>query len=384
MIKKVIIMLLVILLSFSLIACDDSQESNVPEKDQKEYTDTLTEEVKNQIISCASKKYELEESLLDIDYFLGGFNNAYSVILNVKYNPIINNIVETIEGYEFNYFVRYRLTNTISIYCNDEIYTLYEAVDKNLLNKEDIGKIKNNFDQIFLEYDSEYFKITDELKEQGLTIEVYNEVRKTFPNNKIVKYLGNYNNNYIVLFDVYGPSTQLVEYKEYDGYVFEIHMYPNIKIVKDGIGYGINEAISENIADIEIYEYIFNKIHNHASSEIFFHDNQMCPQTAYNIYKQCFYDVLQKEDENLRFENYIDTDIYSGTYDESILIRLDLGYKESKIVNEEIAGIVFEYNLRVKFIIYNNGKAYNLKEAYDKEIISKETVEKIYNDYFKK
>lgn len=374
MIKKISIMLLVILLSFSLISCAD-----------KEYTGILTEEMGNEIIYAASKKYNVNSELIKIYHFFGAFDDKYIVILNTPFNEYLTNYEESIEKYSFNYLRYYYVTNPLTVYYNDDFYSLQEAYDQKLLTIKNIQKIKEHFDEYFEKITEEFFKITDELKEQGLTEEIYIKLKEAIPYNSVVKYLGEYNGAYVSYYLGYEvvPDIDYVEFLDY--YVYNKNRFEGIRVVYNSKEYNQQEAYDLGILNNDDVETIFTKYYGYSSSDIYI-DNRLTHQTLRNIVKK-YYDkiiVTKYPDISWDIKYFVPFDSENpNIYGDAIYLEVHIPQQEVTETEEKIGAYTFNFFNSVEYIVYHNAEFYNLQEAYDLEIISKKNIEQIYNDWFK-
>ncbi len=365
--RKMFLLVFIFLLSFTLISCGK----------ETKYIESLSDEIKNEIkLACATKN-EQDIKYIDVEYFLGGFDDKYVIILSKLWEPYLNDSTEKIAEYEFNYYRRYCVTSSITVYYNNDFYSLQEAVDNKLLTIDNIKIVKENFDNIFKEYDEEFFKITNELKEQGLTENIYLELRKVYPNNGINMYLGKYNDAYVALYLDFSSIVADYSFKEYNGYVFEHHFHEGIRIIKDGKGYEIDKAIEQGIVDKEVYEHIFMKKHNHSSQEVGFHDNNICVQTLRNILK-IYYEKYNQIDRKWNFSSYEGLVKSTKVYGESIVLKLDFTDIELNIEPVVIEGITYTFpNNTISYVYYNND-LYTIEDAYSQNIIDINIVQEIF------
>ncbi len=365
--RKMFLSLFIVLLSCTLISCVK----------ETKYIESLPEETKNEIKLAIATKYEQDVKYIDVEYFLGGFDDKYVIILSKLWESFLNDSTEKIAEYEFNYYRRYNLTSPITVYYNNDFYSLQEALDNKLLTLDNVKKVKENFDNNFKEYDEDFFKITNELKEQGLTENIYLELRKAYPNNEIDMYLGEYDNAYVAVYLSFSSTVADATINEYNGYVFEHHFHEGIRIIKDGKGYEIDKAIEQGIVDKEVYEHIFVKEHNHSSKEVAFHGNYICEQTLCNILK-LYYNKYNLLNYDWRFESYASLVKSVKAYDDGIVLKLDFTDIEVNIEPVVIEGVTYTFpNNTVSYIYYNND-LYTIEGAYSQNIIDINIVQEIF------
>ena len=365
--KKICLLFLMFLLSLSFISC--VKETN--------YIEYLPDEIKNEIKLAIATEEERDIKYIDVKYFLGGFDDKYVIILSRFWEPYLKDSTEKIDNYQFDYYQRYYLTDQITVYYNNNFYSLQEAVDNKLLTLDNIKKVKENFDNVFKEYDEKFFEITSELKEQGLTIDIYSQLRKVYPNNQVDMYLGEYDNAYVALYLDFSSNVTDVSVWEYNGYVFEHHFYEGLRIIKNEIGYEIDEAIAQGIVDKDVYEYIFVKEHQHPSNEVAFHNNNICEQTLCNILK-LYYNKYNQASYNWNFEAYAVLVKSTKVYGDGIVVEFDLRDLEVIIDTVILDGKTYKFpDNSVSYIYYNND-LYTVSKAYNENIIDINVVEEIF------
>lgn len=413
MIKKLSLIFLSIVLGFGLISCNNNSKENKepehvipeegmedgsekeqipdnPEQDlendgEKKYADIITEEMENKIIFAASKEYNIKSKLIEIDHFFGAFDDIYIVILNAPLNEYLTDYEETIEKYSFNYFRYYYVTNPLTVYYNDDFYSLQEAYDQKLLTIKDIQKIKENFDKCFIEIEKEFFKITDELKEQGLTEEIYEKLREAIPYNSVIKYLGEYNGAYVGYYLGYGPIAG-IEYVEFlDYYVYTKNDFEGIRVVYNGEEYNQQEAYELDILDKDDIEAIFTKYYGYSSIDISA-NNKLTHQTLRNIVKEYYDKVIVTKYPDIPWDVKFFVPFENknhNVYDDVIYLEVYMQSENVTERKEKIGEYIFNLFSSVEYIVYSNNEFYDLKEAYDLGLLSEKNIEQIYNDWFK-
>ena len=190
-------------------------------------------------------------------------------------------------------------------------------------------------------------------------------------------YLGKYNEAYIALYLDFSSALTDVSVKEYNGYVFEHHFHEGIRIIKDGKGYEIDNAIKQGIVDKEVYEYVFIKEHKHTSNEVVFHEDHICEQTLCNILK-LYYDKYNLIDHNWNFESYASLVKSTKGYNDSIIVKFDFYDIEVNIKPVVIEGITYTFSNNTISYVYYNNDLYTIEEAYNKKIIDIKLVKEIF------
>ena len=90
--KKIFLLIVIFTLSFILISCGK----------ETKYIESLSDEIKNEIkLACATKN-EQDIKYIDVEYFLGDFDDKYVIILSKLWEPYLNDSTEKIAEYEFN------------------------------------------------------------------------------------------------------------------------------------------------------------------------------------------------------------------------------------------------------------------------------------------
>lgn len=334
------------------------------------------------------KKKEIEQ--IEIDCFFGGFNEAYVIVLNYPMVLDSSNYKEVVLGYEFIYYPRYRIKRPIEVYFDNDFYSLQEAIDNKIINEDNLKVIKENFDKYWSNYEKEFFKITDELKEDGLTEEIYLELREVIPNYQVLKYLGEYNGAYVAYYSNFKQQAgghYLVETLDY--FVYEADAQRCIRVIYDGKHYTQEEAYEKGIITYDNMVKIFGNYYGYSPIGITFNDDILTRQAKRNIIKQYFDEVLSIEYPDITWELWTldDLMIYDDVkniYGDSIYLQIWTALPEqNNQYYEEISGVTFKFCEDTRYIIYNDNKLYTLSAAYNQGIIDKETLESIYNDWFK-
>lgn len=361
--KKIILLLIISLLSICLSGC---------KKDI--YVDTLSEEMYSEIVSCR-KNIFVEECEPRILYFFGGYNDAYVVFMDPNGNSHYSEVLtEKVADYEF----KYTTSRTIEVYYKGEFYSLQKALDEEILTVENIKKIKENFDN------RENIGYCEELKNQGLSKDAYDEIVEVYPYLAIDKFFGEYNGAKVVWYVELRPLTQTVEYKVVSKYVFDQHDYLGIRVIYKGVSYSLEDAYEQGILlddDLWQVSYKYNGI---SPDEISTEEMWLTPQGRRNLIKKYYDEILSIKYPEIEFDfiNVFGYDERPNVYDDFLYLHVYFG--TSNITKaEEIAGLVFTYYGDVDEILYCNGKLYTLSDAYNQGIIDKETLESIYNDWFK-
>ena len=376
--KKLFLLVFIVLLSFNLISCVK----------ETKYIELLPDEIKNEIKLVAATKYERNTENIEIEYFFGGFDNSYIIILNTPVNEYLVDYTENVGEYDFRYLRHYNLCNSMVVYNNNNLYTLQEAVDNKLLTLDNIKKVKENFDNIFDKYNEEYFEINKELENDGLTVDIYNKLRDVIPYHRVLRYLGEYNEAYVAYYLEYTPQATTGYLEFLDLYLYPKSKFNCIRVIYQGKDYNQKEAYEMGILNNEDLTNIYTKYFGYSPNEISIKDNEITLLTVRNILKQYYEEVIVNKYENIKWDINIfleSTDIYSSNniYDDMIYLPLYVEDNQVKY-EEELGGYTFELYEGIEYIIYKNGKVYNMKDAYFNGILNEETIKKIYKDWFEK
>lgn len=251
---------------------------------------------------------------------------------------------------------------------------------------DNIKVIKDNFDTSWKEYGKEIFNITDELKKQGLTVEIYSQIKELYPTISITKYLGEYNSAYVVFYEDMGIQIGENDIIEVAGeLVYTKNELFRIRVIYEGKSYDQQEAYDNGILAIEDLIEVFQKYNGYLPNEIIVDNDSINKQMIRNIIKQYYNEIISVENPDFEWnlsKLYYDGD-YHKVYEEAIFVVINFNVGDFMLVEEEIAGFIFPFDSWTRYIIYKGDQIYTLEEAYNNNIINKNTIESIYNDMFR-
>ncbi len=311
--RKMFLLFFIFLLSFTLISCGK----------ETKYIESLSDEIKNEIKLAAASKYERDIENVEIEYFFGGFGDSYTIILNTPIKEYLIDYTEKIGNYDFRYLRHYNLYNTIVVYNNNNFYSLQEVLDNKLLTLDNIKKVKENFDNTFDKYNEEYFKISEELVQEGLTTDIYNRLREVLPYYKVIHYLGEYNGAYVAYYLEYTPQANTGYLELLDWYIYSNSKFNNIRVIYEGKEYNQKEAYDLGILSKENITNIFTKYNGYSPFDVTIKDNKLQIQSARNILKQYYVEVLSDKYPNMIWDinkilNMVNIDFSNNVYNDVI------------------------------------------------------------------
>ena len=136
--KKTLIFLSVLFFSMFLVSCKKEIKFNM-----EELSEEMMLEVKEAYVMYYNKESKIDD--LKIEHYYGEHNGIYAITIYDSNLIYVSEIVpEIIGGVEFEYGEHPH----ILIYNGKRIYSLKEAYDKGIIDKEHLLKIKENYEVI--------------------------------------------------------------------------------------------------------------------------------------------------------------------------------------------------------------------------------------------
>lgn len=353
MIKRMILTLLIFVLCFGLISCD------------KEHTHTFDE---GKIIKDATCTMDGIK-----EYKCTGCEETKQEVINMLGHTIV--VDEAVEAT-----------------CEEEGLTEgnHCSVCKEVLVKQESIAVKthsyNNLKCIYCGCGEEIV-VPEHLLTQGVTEDIYVVLREFHQPFEITKYLGNFNNTYVVWYQELTPSIALTWVEEVAGMVYIGSEYFGLKVINNDKIYSLQEALDNNLLTKVDLEEIFVAYYGYNKDDFVCQENILGKyvlgiQTKYNILLDYYEEILNLDINTLKFEK--DAAVGTGLLfkeEDLYFINLADGRKNLETKTFEIAGMTFKMKDNVA-VIYYQGKLFSLIDAYNNQIINENQLIKV-NEYFK-
>ncbi len=301
--------------------------------------------------------------------YLGTYGDSYVAIILDRKNCIFpERIIECIiGGLDFSYSDGYE----ILVYNNGEITTLSDAYNKKIISQETLQRIHK-----------EYHNKTDEQDLYTKACETYwkqfiKPLREdsSIEDVKMYRYLGTYGDSYVAIIldrknsifpkNIIDCIIGELDFSYSEGY--EILVYNNGEITT------LSDAYNKKIISQETLQKICKEYHNKK-------DEQDLYTKACETYWKQFIKPLREDSsiEDVKMCRYLGT--YGDSYVAIILDRKNCIFLEW-IIECIIGGLDFSYSDGYGILVYNNGEITTLSDAYNKKIISQETLQRIHKVY---
>ena len=296
-VSPIIVILLIFALLFTLASCDanDVDESEAEEPTTEVKTDPpsenekgkLTEKMRDEIKRAYFEKtysekgketYNSPDQITLICY--GVFDNAYCVILT---RPGVDSMTVITEVTVGEYTFMFSSSNTMSVYCEGNFYSLTKAYENGILDDSEIEELYNYYTEIKwgkpdkdpvvtpCPWENESLPIPSEIKldiQIARLKEVHGEnyeAKGYIPEQVWVVCYGIFDNTYCIM--TWEPGVGYVGDEtivEVGGYSFRFAVRNTIKVYCEGEFYSLNEVYENGILDdtelAELYTY-YNEVH---------------------------------------------------------------------------------------------------------------------------
>ena len=350
---KKLIFIIVFFLCFGLISCD------------KEHTHTFDE----------------EKVIKDATCTMDGIREYKCVGCEEVKQEVINKLGHTVV-----------IDAAVDATCQKEGLTegSHCSVCKEVLVKQESIAVKphsyDNLKCIYCGCDEEIV-VPENLFTKGVNKDIYVVLRDFHQPFEITKYLGNFNNTYVVWYQELTPSIALTWVEEVAGMVYIGSEYFGLKAINNDKSYSLQEALDNNLLTKADLEEIFVAYYGYNKDDFVCQENILGKyvlgiQTKYNILLAYYEEILNLDINTLNFEKdaavsttllFKEEDLY--------FINLADGRKNLETMTFEIESMTFKMKDNVA-VIYYQGKVYSLIDAYNNQIINENQLIKVH-EYFK-